>query len=886
MLHKKQAGRPQTSPISFIGRTDAKQLFFGLLSQQQPVALPLIMYHGADGNGKTSLVRELQQFCALPEESVPYILLDFEAAAAEGGKITSVHAAVIRLAEQAKKSRTRGIQPKRMERILADAKKLSHYRASVDSQDGLVLVSGGAQLIDAAMKGVVEGIVISGVGFMVSNHKVIVNTFKNIFSDFRDSRADVKLQALSPEEVQDTLDKDYAARFVASFDSRPGRSVRAVLFFDAYELAASDKKAGWLKGLHLALREQGVLLVVAGHQELTGWHDGVENVPIHGFTAEEAANYLDAAGAIQRERFGLVDQMPPSLKQEILAECLHHSERDQDYYSPALLEGYADVLRIELEKGASRERASYPGSLHLDTPGPGKDHVGRLLEKTFRVLPETHAGIKPWLCELALALSFDEQFADAVNFRRNSRHSNAPSIDWAFLSELSILNRQEVMQGRKKRVFYSLPRAYKQELVKEVTPEHSQDTHRVGVEHWLERAEAELSNSEYDLYTMEQPYWQKLMSNCLSHLHALREPVTPKTLLLITKLLLDFYWWWCENLPHEAWHAMVDRAVALTREEHGEVGEVLALLKRFDAAWPKWWQLNPQNWKPEEERTEEEKGWDYSEVLSSLEALRKILDARTSGLRGKAGVEELRRYTDSMLSYYEGHAHHYRALTAPDSEPASTFRQAEEALVKYGDFDGFKPERHAALKRAWSRIALAELCLDVEDYPSATAHALEALRLLPRPEDQEGVDMEGTGNAYHALSRIAGRHKDWGLAGKRMGIALIFNFGFYATDQDDYSHESYHYQQRSARDFLRATHEHSPDGALRYLTGFKGMWGDGGAVPGSSVSVEALLFSFDEVFPPKLAAKPSHIEKKDFKEAEARFRTLRESIQAELVLRA
>ena len=876
---KKQPSRTQAPPIGFIGRADAKQRFFDLLSEQSQT-LPLLLYHGTDGNGKTSLLKELQQHCAQPDVSIPCISLNFDGSPTEGSRITSVHAAVIRLAEEAKKSRPKGIRPKKIEKIVADAKKLSHYRASVDAQEGVVLVYGGGQFVDAVMKGTAEGIVISGLGFIIYNHKAIAKTLSNIFADLRGNQHSDELQSLSPEEFEDTLDRDYAARFADSFDDRPGCVVKAVLFFDTYELADSDKHHHWLGGLYKALREQGILCVVAHQQELTGWQNDAINVPVYGFTGEEAAAYLQQVGAMQQERFGLKSQIPAAIQQEILAECLHRREQEQSYYSPALLEGYADILRIELDRGSG-----YPTSLHLDTMETGQNHVGRLLDRTFRVIPEAHGGVKPWLCELALAPAFDEQFADAVNFHRKSRHSNAPSIDWEYLSQLSLLNRQEVAQGRKKFTFYSLPRAYKHELTKNVTPEHVQDTHQVGVEHWLERAEGELSKSEYDLYTMEQPYWQRIMSNCLFHLHELKEPVTPKTLLLITKLLLDFYWWWCENLPHETWHDMVDRAAALTRKEHGEVGEVLALLKRFDAAWPKRWQRSPQNWKPEEERSEEERGWDYSEVLSSLQALKQILQRGVSASRADARVAELYEYADTMIAYYEGHAHHYRALTDAGSGATSTFHQAAEALNKHGDFTGFKPERHRTLKQAWSRIALAELCLDMEDYHSATAYALEVLRLLPQPETQEGVDMEGTGNTYHVLSRIAGKRKHWKEAGKQMGIALLFNLGFYATDQDNYAHEYYRYQQQAGREALRAVFEHSPDSALEYLGGLKGIWEENSTVPASSISLDALLVSFDETFPQKLAAKPSQIEKKDFNEAKNQFAARLALIQAELILR-
>lgn len=878
MTNKKQPLRTAATQVGFIGRADAKQRFFELLSEP-PQPLPLLLYYGTDGNGKTSLLKELQQYCALPDVSVPFVALNFDGAPTAGGRIASVHAAVIRLAEEAKKSRLKGIRAKKMQKILADAKKLSHYRTSVDAQEGIVLAYGGGQFVDAVMKGAVEGIVVSGLGFIIYNHKAIAKTLGNILADLRGNLHSDELQTLSPEEFEETLDRDYAAHFADAFDDKPGRFVKAVLFFDTYELADADKHHDWLRGLHRALGERGILCVVADQQELTGWQNDAVSVPVYGFTREEAAAYLEQVGAIQQERFGVKSQMPTAIQQEILIECLHRQEQEQNYYSPALLEGYADILRIGLEQGSG-----YPDSLHLGTTETGKTHVGRLLDRTFRVIPEAHGGVKPWLCELALAPAFDEQFADAINFHRKSRHSNAPSVDWAYLSQLSLLNRQEVAQGRKKFIFYSLPRAYKHELIKNVTPDHVQDTHRVGVEHWLERAEGELSKSEYDLYTMEQPYWQRIMSNCLFHLHELKEPVTPKTLLLITKLLLDFYWWWCENLPHETWHDMVDRAAALTREEHGEVGEVLALLKRFDAAWPKRWQLNPQNWKPEGERTEEERGWDYSEVLSSLQALKQILQKGVADLRADARVAELYEYADMMIAYYEGHAHHYQALTRPGSE--STFRQAAEALNKHGDFAGFKPERHRTLKRAWSRIALAELCLDTEDYSSATAYALEVLQMLPPPEKQEGVDMEGAGNAYHALSRIARKQKHWEIAGKRMGVALLFNVGFYATDQDNYAYEYYRYQQQSGKEALCAAYEHSPGSALEYLRGLKRVWGSDSTVPTGDIPLDALLVRFDETFPPKLVEKPSQIEKKDFIEAKSQFAARLASIQAELAFSA
>ena len=852
--------------------------FEAQLSRPDAASLQLLMYHGDPGSGKSARLTEMQERCDTLE--VPWVLADFSTFSAETNKLTSLHTTIAMLSEIGKETTSKPIRSG-LEKIHADSKKLDQHKNVLGWSDGAATAFNTVQFWDAILKGDVHAIIFSGINFAVYNHKTVSTTLRNTLDELQHTR---KLKKLSQEELQAEIDKDYLARFVSSFSAgvQSEHPIKAVLFFSAYDLSPKNEGYDWLYEAYKVLHHYGFLFVVSGQHETAGWPDkDVFNIPLYGFTEDEARAYLDQVAQTQQENYHLLERMPQEIAEKLLKKCKESRRHGRNYYHPLSLKGWADVLRLGLD-----EDKQYSTDLvaRLDAPQVG-NRDEHLLNQTIEAIPSEYRGIKTWLYDMALAPLFDKEFAIAVNRSNPTRtHSMSPEIDWTYLSRLKILNKHEVKYDSEEHTFYKLPRIYQQIFAKKLESKEKQQIHRIGVEHWLGRAEKALSENEYDLYQMEEPYWRSLMSNGLFHLSKLekpsnkrKKPVTDKATLSITKLLLDFYWWWCENLPHEDWHEMFEMIEAVTHDRQSNISKTLEQFKAFDAAWPKRWQLNPQNWKPDAEKTDEEKKWNYSVVLASMETLRKISAAGDKNAQEGTDAKDLSHlseYLDAMISYYEGLAHHYGALS-PSLNPDATFKRSEVALKKYGEYGGFKPESHAQLKKAWSLIALADLYTDMKTYELADSCANEALGLISEIEDQTGVHREGASSAYHVLSAGALRQGDWKNAGEMMGQAMVHSFGFYAADHDEYSYTYHHdYQRRCVADDLKTA---PPSEALHYLQGFQRQWRGTGSKLGETATVqECVEACFQAILPlPALPdGKLDKISLESFEEAEAEFQLL------------
>ena len=109
----------------------------------------------------------------------------------------------------------------------------------------------------------------------------------------------------------DELISRFADELVDGLPSRPGKVCRGVLFFDTFESLWKGSDAGrsvqsrrldaWLRQLAEAMRTRGVLVVVAGRDELlwaeddSDWKDAIETHLLGGFSRHDAESTWPSA---------------------------------------------------------------------------------------------------------------------------------------------------------------------------------------------------------------------------------------------------------------------------------------------------------------------------------------------------------------------------------------------------------------------------------------------------------------------------------------------------------------------------------------------------------------------------------------------------------------
>ena len=242
----------------------------------------------------------------------------------------------------------------------------------------------------------------------------------------------------------DELIARFADELVESLPSRPGKVCRGVLFFDTFETLWTGSDAGrsvqsrrldaWLRQLAKAVRLRGVLIVVAGRDELrwaeddADWKDAIETHLLGGFSRHDAQIYL------AKRMIG-----PPPwetetrLQRAILDTCAEAPEPDgEKSYLPFYLALCADIVDNRRDKNNGAEPSP-------DTfIGIPSDQVGKeLADRFLKSLPSEQWEL--WVRELSLTPSFDERAALALD---RERHHNLGRVGWKQLCRYSFLEPQ------------------------------------------------------------------------------------------------------------------------------------------------------------------------------------------------------------------------------------------------------------------------------------------------------------------------------------------------------------------------------------------------------------------------------------------------------------
>jgi tetratricopeptide (TPR) repeat protein len=244
--------------------------------------------------------------------------------------------------------------------------------------------------------------------------------------------------------LADELIARFADELVKGLPPRVGKACRGVLFFDTFETLWKGSDAGrsvqarqldaWLRQLARTVREQGVLVVVAGSDELrwaeddADWKGAIETHLLGGFSRHDAQIYL------ARRKIGPQPWTPETpLQSAILDTCAEAPGPDgEESYLPFYLSLCADIVDNNRDKNNG---ADPPPNIFIGIPN---DQVAqKLADRFLKSLPSEQWEL--WVRELSLTPSFDERAA--LDLDRERQH-NLGRAGWKQLCRYSFLEPQ------------------------------------------------------------------------------------------------------------------------------------------------------------------------------------------------------------------------------------------------------------------------------------------------------------------------------------------------------------------------------------------------------------------------------------------------------------
>ncbi len=423
----------------FTDREPHLEAFRRVLAVPEGEALRVLAFHGIGGVGKTRLIDRFTQELDGLKPPVPYARFDIENVKSPAGAAREV-----------------------LLRLRSDLE--SRFRLKFSRFDLLLSVlpaqEGGASPPLVTLNPVLKGTFDFVMGLKGIPADKITKVGKVVHDQARKWETTEKLlaKASGREEIHrlrerarrddpalaDELIDRFAADLVEGLPQRPGHACRGVLFFDTFETLWKGSDAGrsvqaprldaWLRQLAQAARNNGVLVVIAGRDELRwaeddrDWTDALETHRLGGFSRHDAQIYLAKRGIGPQP---WAAETP--LQTGMLDTCTEGRGPDgEESNLPFCLALCADIVANHREQNAG---ADPPADTFLGIPG---ERVAQVLTDRFRKsLPNERWEL--WARELSLPPSFDERAALELD---PDRHHNLGRAGWKQLCRYSFLEPQ------------------------------------------------------------------------------------------------------------------------------------------------------------------------------------------------------------------------------------------------------------------------------------------------------------------------------------------------------------------------------------------------------------------------------------------------------------
>jgi tetratricopeptide (TPR) repeat protein len=390
----------------FTDREPQRDTLRRLLTRRE-LPLPVVMFYGVGGAGKSWLLRQLRNELADDHPSLPTALLDLEPRS--GG--TAFHADSSR-ALAAIRQQFKTVTCPRFDLAYAwlrhregnsDEPMLKGNGAAADAFEFVKAVSSAAVGIPGISHGVKK------VGEYLQKHVFRGSRLEKWFASFTGSEDFLSLRAADPQQIYPELARRLLADLAENLALQVDHACRAVLFIDTFETlshgvhgrAQRHERESWVRDLHAT--DSPVLLVLAGRDRLL-WEECDTDYADPAYLEQHLVGGLSAADA--RAFLRKCGTSSPLLLDAILrvsVDTESESGRGEPGYHPFSLGLCADA--VASDRAASR--AVDPAAFDI----PAGD-LGRLAQRFLKSLPErTH---EVWVRRLAFTPRFDEPAARAA----------------------------------------------------------------------------------------------------------------------------------------------------------------------------------------------------------------------------------------------------------------------------------------------------------------------------------------------------------------------------------------------------------------------------------------------------------------------------------------
>jgi tetratricopeptide (TPR) repeat protein len=462
---------PGSSPTEelryFTNREQERHVLSRLLALPSGQPLPVVMFYGVGGTGKSWLLRRLRADLPLV---IPSALLDFDPLSGGAPYHTDYSRALAELRRQ-----LAVVECPRFDLAYSWLR----FHEGVN-EEPLLKDKGLAGIATEALSELASG---------AATGLPLVGYFTNkiaakLGAKFKGSKLErwlaqktnqedlLRLRAMSAQEIYPLLVDRFLLDLAENLPERPSRACRGVLFLDTAEAlrigllgdAQIHQREQWLRDLHRS--DSPVLLVLAGRDRLS-WEDADPEYRDRRFLEQHLVGGLSERDSrLFLQHCGITD---PSMQQAVLRVSVdtETAATGTDIaYHPFSLGLCADTLRHE--PGAD------PSSFDM---APGD--VTRLADRFLKSLADPAYEI--WVRRLALTPRFDETAARAAFSANRDVHQDAA---WQYLSGFSFF-READEPG-----WWTLHYRMRQALI-DAYPAQAAADHQFWQDHWQRQSSAE-----------------------------------------------------------------------------------------------------------------------------------------------------------------------------------------------------------------------------------------------------------------------------------------------------------------------------------------------------------------------------------------------------------
>jgi tetratricopeptide (TPR) repeat protein len=424
---KSRTATPGQELKNFTDRENELAFFHRLLDRDEPAKLPVVMFFGVGGTGKTWLLKRMRDSLA-ESWSIPCAYVDFDRRSGGPSYVNDFSELLAEVWRQLNVACPRFETAYAWMRFKQGAldRPLIRGAGKISSAWELVKEVAGAGLQSVSAMSLIAWFTHKSGEFAA---RKLAETPLGMYLLSKVGWEDyVYLSRLTAQEIYLTLSQRLGEDLEGHLPARTGKSCRGVLFLDTFEdLAVGEQNDARRQILEEPVRRlyedlPSVLLVVFGRDRLTwdeidpewGTEENLVHILLGGLTRHDAALFLTRCGIT-----------PGPLHEALLSVSIDPTAREGKVYYPFVLGLCAETVVAERSRGLEPS----PDTFDME---PGD--YAKLAQRFMKSLHDEHP--EGWIVRLAQTPRFDETAARAAFSAKQDVHQDKA---WESLPDYSFV---------------------------------------------------------------------------------------------------------------------------------------------------------------------------------------------------------------------------------------------------------------------------------------------------------------------------------------------------------------------------------------------------------------------------------------------------------------